>query len=123
MLSFFCPNCWKEVNDKADQCAYCGYDLKEYKNLSYEKKLINALYHPVRENRMMAAQVLGDIKSKDAVPVFKKIIETQDDYYFIKEILLALKKIGGTESRNMILHLKTHKSNLIRRAAKDLCGK
>lgn len=123
MPLFFCPHCWKEIDDHADQCAHCGYDLKEYKNLSYEKKLINALGHPIRENRMMAAQLLGEIKSKDALAVFKKILETQDDYYFIKEILRALKKIGGTESDKMIERLKSHQSNLVRRAAKHLCGK
>ncbi len=117
---FFCPHCWKEINAQTDSCEYCGYDLKEYKNLSYEVKLINALSHPVRENRMMASQVLGDIKSKNAIPVFKEIVETSDDYYLIKEILLALKKIGGSESKNVISHLQTHKSNLVSRAAKNL---
>jgi HEAT repeat protein len=117
---FFCPHCWKEIKAQADQCNYCGYNLKEYKNLSYEKKLMNALHHPIRENRMMAVQVLGDIKSKNAIPAFKEIIETQDDYYLIKEILLALKKIGGAESKNIISHLQAHKSNLVSRAAKNL---
>jgi len=71
---------------------------------------------------MMAAQLLGEIKSKEALAAFKEIIETQDDYYFIKEILLALKKIGGAESRALIERIKSHQSKLIRRAAKHLAG-
>jgi HEAT repeat protein len=122
MPSFFCPHCWKEIGDHADRCAHCGYDLEKYRNLSYEKKLVNALHHPIRENRMMAAQLLGEIKSKEALAAFKEIIETQDDYYFIKEILLALKKIGGAESRALIERIKSHQSKLIRRAAKHLAG-
>ena len=49
--NFFCPHCWEKINGLADTCDYCGYDLKEYNNLSYEKKLINALHHPAREKQ------------------------------------------------------------------------
>jgi HEAT repeat protein len=111
---FFCPSCWKEINAKADQCDYCCYDLKEYKNLSYEKKLINALRHPVRESRMIAAQILGDIKSKEAIPVFKEILETQADYYLIREIVISLEKVGSHESRILMRKMKKHQSSLVR---------
>jgi len=111
---FFCPHCWKEINDKTDKCNYCGYNLKEYKNLSYEKKLINALRHPVRENRMIAAQILGDIKSSEAIPEFKKILETQEDYYLTREIIIALGKIGSHESRVLMRKMKKHQSSLVR---------
>lgn len=117
---FFCPNCWNEIKAQIDQCNYCGYDLKKYENLSYEKRLINALHHPIRENRMMAAQVLGEMKSIDAISAFKEIIETSDDYYLIREILLALKKIGSPESKDIISQLRAHKSSLVSRAAKNL---
>ena len=117
---FFCPHCWKEINAQADQCPYCAYNLKEYKNLSFEEKLINALGHPVRENRMMAIQVLGELRSRKALPVFASILETEEDFYVIREIMLALEKIGGAESKKMLLCLKTHKSKLIRNLAARL---
>jgi HEAT repeat protein len=117
---FFCPNCWKEINAQADSCEYCSYDLKKCKNLSYEEKLINALRHPVRENRMIAIQVLGELRSRAALTMFASILETEEDFYVIREIMRALEKIGGAESKEMILRLKTHKSKLIRSAAKRL---
>lgn len=119
---FFCPHCWKEVNAQADSCGYCSYDLKKYKNLSYEEKLINALRHPVRENRMIAIQVLGKLRSRKALPMFASILETEEDFYIIREIMLALEKIGGAESKKILLCLKTHKSRLIRSAVQQLCG-
>lgn len=116
----FCPNCWKEITKEANACPHCGYVIAEYESLSYEKKLINALHHPVRENRMMAIQVLGELHSRDALPIFASILETEEDYYVIRQIMLALEKIGGTESKKMLLHLQTHKSKLIRSAAKRI---
>ena len=117
---FFCPHCWKEINAQDDSCEYCGYNFKKYKNLSYEKKLINALLHPVRENRMMAIQVLGALRSRLALPMFASILETEKDFYVIREILIALHKIGAAESKKMILQLKTHQSALIRSEVEHL---
>lgn len=119
---FFCPRCWKEISEKADQCAYCGYNLEEYKTLSYEKKLMNALHHPLRENRMMAIQVLGELRSREALPLFASLLETEEDFFVIRETMRALKRIGGRKSKEMLLSLKTHQSNLVRGEAKWLLG-
>jgi HEAT repeat protein len=114
---FFCPNCWKEIDGRATVCPHCEYDISEYTKLSYEEKLINALRQPIRENRMMAIRLLGELRSKAALAPFAAILETEEDFYVITIIILALDKIGNEESRNMIQRLKTHKSRLVRKAA------
>jgi len=120
MAAFFCPDCWKEIDERTTVCPHCEYDISEYANLSYERKLICALRHPIRENRMMAIQLLGETHSHMALPYFAAILETEEDFYIIREILYSLEKIGNTESRNIIRRLRTHKSKMVRETAKRL---
>lgn len=114
---FFCPDCWKEIDALATICPHCGYTILEYESLSYEVKLIRALRHPIRENRMMAIRLLGELRSKAALSSLAAILETEEDFYVIRVIIVALEKIGNEESRDMIRSLKTHKSRLARKAA------
>jgi HEAT repeat protein len=69
---------------------------------------------------MMAIQVLGELRSRAALPMFASVLKIEEDFYVTREIILALEKIGGTESKKIIRRLKTHKSKLIRSAAKRL---
>lgn len=108
------------MDERTIRCPHCGYDISEYASLPYEEKLIYTLRHPIRENEMMAIQLLGELQSEEAVPVFASILETEKDFYVIREIILSLDKIGNTESKNLILNLKTHKSRLVRRVAAQM---
>jgi len=114
-LSFFCPGCWMEIGEKADRCLHCGYALKDYQGLSYEKKLLMALHHPVREIRMMAIRILGDLASRAAVCALGDLLECEKDYYVIREIIRSLLKIGGTESIQRIERLQGHASEMVRK--------
>jgi HEAT repeat protein len=111
---FFCPKCWKEIDGQTVKCPHCGYDISKHASLSYEEKLINTLNHPIDDSRMLAIKVLGDLRSQKAVPIFASILETEEDFYTIREIILSLDKIGGTESKNLIRQLHTHRSKLVR---------
>lgn len=114
---FFCPNCWKEIDARAIVCPHCKYDTAEFASLPFEEKLIYTLRHPVRENRMMAIRLLGEMRSKAALSSFAAMLETEEDFYVIRVIIVALEKIGNEESRDMIRRLKTHTSRLVRKAA------
>jgi len=120
---FFCPKCWKEVEDWTIICPHCKYDIPKHAALSFEEKLIYTLSHPIDDSRMMAIQLLGDIHSRRALPYFAAILETEEDFYVIREIIRALNKIGGEESKNLIRRLKTHKSKLISSMANRICAK
>ena len=99
MLASYCPNCWKEIAAGDTEFAHCSYRVEEDNALSYEAKLIRALRHPVRENRMTAIQLLGELRSTSALPAFASILEKEDDFYVIREIAQALGRIETRESR------------------------
>jgi len=115
----FCPNCWVELDPAALVCNHCGYDLVQYQKLPFEQKLILALSHPIRENRMVAIQLLGDLRSTAALPAFKSILERENDYYVLREVVASLRKIGTKESLALVEGLGSHRSRLVRKLAQD----
>lgn len=117
---FFCPNCWKEIEAQSPRCAHCGYVVSQYDLRSLEEKLFYALKHPVRENRMMAIQLLGEIESKSAVAAFASILESESDFYVIREIINSLKKIASAESLDLIRKQHNHPSRLVRKLAREI---
>jgi len=117
---YYCPSCWADMDQKRRQCPQCGYDLSTYEKLSYEEKLILALKHPIRENRMIAAQVLGKLRSRAAIPFFATLLQTEKDFYMIREIVHALVQIGNVQSINIIKKLKDHPLELVRHLVADI---
>jgi HEAT repeat protein len=108
------------MDQKSRQCLRCGYDLSTYEKLSYEEKLILALKHPIRENRMMAVQVLGKLHSRTAIPLFTSLLQTEEDFYMIREIVHALVRIGNVQSTDIIQKLKDHPLALVRHFMEDI---
>jgi HEAT repeat protein len=115
MIHEFCPYCWREIQRGIQTCPYCGSDLREFEKLSYEQKLLRATDHPIRENRMLAIQLLGDLRSSPAVDVFKNLLETEQDIYVIGEIVRALRAIGDANAHSVLEQLRSHPSRLIRK--------
>jgi hypothetical protein len=103
-----------EVRENASICAYCRYDLTGYGRLPYEEKLILALKHPIRENRMLAIQLLGDLRSKKAISVFEAMLHDETDFYVIREVVRS-RKIGGKDSEQLLSSLSEHSSSLVRK--------
>ena len=120
VLTWFCPECWKQIEFQDIKCPRCGHSLSRYDNLSYEEKLIAALRHPIRENRMLAIQLLGDLRSQAALPVFRSMLEKEQDFYVVREITRSLAKIGSAVSEDIIRTLEYHSSRLVRRIAKEI---
>ena len=114
MTVWFCPACWHEVPPDAGACPACGYDLADYAALSYDERLLLSLRHPVRECRMVALAVLGRRRYAPAVPVLREILACEPDYFFIREAVDALDRIGTPESIALLRTLRTHRSPLVR---------
>jgi len=110
----FCPNCWSEIPENLSVCPHCQYDLAHFNQLPYEDKLILALRHPIRENRMLAIQLLGDLRNRSAISVFRSIIREENDFYVIREVVRSLRKIGGKDSEELLSALAQHTSKLVR---------
>lgn len=119
---FFCPGCWKEIGEGDERCPHCGYALEEGQGLSYEQKLIRALGHPIRENRMMAARILGELKSQAAVPALGSLLGRESDYYVIREVVVALRNVGGSQALRLIDRLRSHPSRMVRRLSRAAPG-
>lgn len=96
--------------------------MSEYDSCSFEEKLLHALSHPVRENRMMAIQLLGEIKSVKAVSAFASILESENDFYVIREMINSLKKIGSPEGIRLIQKQGGHPSRLVRKLVRQVTG-
>lgn len=124
MATFFCPNCWHTINHDTARCQECGYEIHKDNQRSYEKKLIAALDHPVQENRILAAQVLGDLHSTRSLRYFRKILtNNQSDYYFSHAILEALKKIPHPKSHTIMREALHNGIPLIVREAREFLRK
>jgi HEAT repeat protein len=121
MVTYYCPNCWTILDEKDQVCPKCGYIIKDYQDLSYEDKLLNALHHPVPERRIIAAQVLGILKSQRALIEFLKILESEEeDYFILRSILLAAANINHPNRIILLQKASRHPSALVRRLADEL---
>jgi hypothetical protein len=122
MAAYFCPKCWHEMGPDAGKCVSCGYDTAEYSLLSYEQKLLLALSHPIRENRLLAVQLLGELKSSAALPHFRAMLKIEDDFYTLREVLIALAKVETTEGRALVCEATRHESKIVRDFARLMTG-
>lgn len=113
-MTFFCPACGLELEPEAFRCPACGCDLRARGADTYERKLILALGHPIREHRMMAIQILGKLRSTAAVGPLQTILQTESDYFALREVLTALANIESPESILALQSAKRHPSKLIR---------
>ncbi len=86
-MVFFCPVCWKEINQEDKRCPYCGSDVTEHERKSFEEKLINALKHPERETVQRAVWILGKLESIKAVKPLTVLFEHTDNP-FLKIVIL-----------------------------------
>lgn len=120
----FCPYCWKEVPAEAGVCPFCGADLQAFSQLSYEEKLLRALEHPVRTLRLFAIQVLGQIKSRAALPHFARLLQAEEDVYVLAAVLQALDRLHTDESRAMLADVaRNHSFLVVRHWAQQLLAK
>jgi hypothetical protein len=94
--------------------------MAAFNALGYEGKLLLALKHPIRENRMLAIQLLGELNSRWAASAFASIIDEEDDPYALSAIVRALARIGGEESKGIVRRLRSHPSVIVRNAIEDV---
>jgi HEAT repeat protein len=121
MLTYYCPNCWTIVEEDQQVCPNCGFVLDQFEKQTFEDKLLAALHHTVPERRIMAAQILGNRGSQRAVPEFRKIIEgDEEDYFFLRAVLLAVSKIDHPDRDGILQTAVHHTSDLIRHLTEEL---
>jgi HEAT repeat protein len=72
---------------------------------------------------MVAIQALGNPQHRKALPNLAKLLHEAEDYYTIRETLLALSRLDMPESRVLIEQAAEHPSRLVRNFAKALAQK
>lgn len=60
----FCTNCWNAVGEDDKFCPWCESDLMLFEGMSYDEKLIRALWHFEPETAVRAAAILAMRKVK-----------------------------------------------------------
>ena len=121
MLTYYCPKCWSVVDKSGQACPHCGYILENFDDLTYEDKLLAALHHSIPERRIMAAQILGNLKSQRALPEFLKIILAgEEDYFFLRSILLATARISHPGRMKILKEASRHSSTSVSNLADEL---
>lgn len=102
-MVYYCTNCWKEIKKDETICPYCGTDQSILDKAAFKDKLINALNHPEPETPIRAANILAQLKVKEAVPSLIKKLEKEKDPFIIESIVRALIEIDllGTKPHIM----------------------
>ncbi|MDZ7302177.1 MAG: zinc ribbon domain-containing protein [candidate division KSB1 bacterium] len=107
-MTYFCPGCWRIIPADAKICPFCGCDLAAAEMRSYPERLIGALHHPVPENRLLAAEILGELRYRPAMePLLararEELQEHPPDFQFLATLLRAARDCGAPEQEWQVL--------------------
>ena len=116
-MTFYCSNCWKEIDEGTMICPHCRANQEELDKESYVEKLIRSLNHPEPSTPVRVAAILAQLKAKEAVPTMLEKLKTEKDPFIIFALVDALinidmnltqevQKILGNNPPSIIKNLK-----------------
>lgn len=80
MTTWFCLECFAEVDEHVAVCPACGSETSP-SGRTYEDMLIRALSHRLTDRRILAAEILGRRRSRAAVDDLARLaLDPQDPY-------------------------------------------
>jgi HEAT repeat protein len=121
MTTFYCPNCWAEVAQRASICPHCHGDISErISQADYADKLIAALSHKEPMTPVRAAWILGERHEQKAVPALAKIVRKTKDAFLAESAVEALGKIGGELATRAVRTAAKHSSLRVRVKAREV---
>ena len=112
MVTYFCRNCWSEIEERQSVCLQCGDEQSRLDDETFIAKLIRALDHPEPETPIRAAYVLGKLRVVDAIPTLLDVIHRKHDFYIVAAAIEALGEIGDRTVLQEIEELLINKSPL-----------
>jgi HEAT repeat protein len=127
MTTFFCPSCWKEVEEQDRVCPRCGVDIPALvQSRGYVDSLIAALSHPEPGTPIRAAWVLGQLRAAKAVEPLIRLLESDADIYQKGAAVQALGRIGDLRARPILVRLSEQEppplQGVLRAALERLSG-
>jgi hypothetical protein len=109
MITFFCPNCWKEMEERDEMCPRCGVDIVALvQSRGYVDSLIIALSHSDPATTVRAAWVLGRLRATKAVEPLLRLVESDTGIYRQFEAIEALGRIGDRRARPALTQFAEH---------------
>jgi HEAT repeat protein len=121
MTTFFCPNCWAEVSERATTCLHCHENISErISQADYVDKLMAALRHREPTTPVRAAWILGERREQKAVPALAKIAKRSTDAFLVESAVEALGKIGGKAATAAVRSAAHHSSLRVRVKAREV---
>ncbi|MGH7780768.1 MAG: HEAT repeat domain-containing protein [Candidatus Binataceae bacterium] len=115
-MTFFCINCFAEIDAEAESCWRCGA-TQNLDAHDYATKVRMALAHPLADTRRRAIFLLGEKHLAEAVNQLIQLIDTEPDPFLVQEAVVALGKIGGVNALTALVRAVRHKSFLVRACA------
>jgi len=116
-MTYFCTNCWKELDKAAAVCPACGSHQEQLRQESFVQKLIRALHHPEPETPIRAAYILGELRASQAKDELADILHSSPDPYIAAACAEALGKIGGASAlATLQTALNKSRSIIVKRA-------
>lgn len=92
-MTWFCMACFAEVPPDAARCPACGASTDRER--SYEQRLLAALSHRLSDRRLLAAELLGRIRSRAAIPRLAEFALDATDPYLQAAAARALARIDA----------------------------
>jgi hypothetical protein len=112
------PVCGEDHSACACEWPFCQHPLQDYHGLPLKEKLRLTLSHPEPENRMLAAEWLGELGGLSAL---RERVAKESDPRVVIEVARAAARIGGDEAKKLLTSLKSHQSATVREVAGRLC--
>lgn len=122
-MTFYCPACWKEIQEDDRICPHCGADISADDQQAFDAKLVNSLERAERETVRTAVRTLGKRQAVEAVEPLKRLFDRTDDPFLQRDILDALDAIGTEDALNFIMEALEHHISMVRRRAWEIVEK
>lgn len=99
-MTYFCPECWQEVQPDDRTCRHCGADMSEAARRTFPEKLVAALNHWEPSTPIRAAGILSRIRHAQAIPALlaraaREIDRARPDPYLVAACLRAAEELGA----------------------------
>jgi HEAT repeat protein len=116
-MTWFCVACFEEIDGPGQRCPSCGAQAEDDLP-TYEGKLVTALNHRLPDRQVLAARILGTIRSQAAIPTLAGLAEDGGDPYLAAEAARALAKIEPEHP--VVRRLEADGPLLSRRAVREV---
>jgi len=120
----YCWHCYAENADPTGACVQCKKDVGAPTGADYVEMLLWSLGHPVVDQRMIAAQILGQRRETRARTALRELARGRADPYLAATALAALLEIDGPGAHRALLeHLECTGAPVVRAVAEEALGR